>query len=220
MGTRAVLDLAVSTILGLCALTITGLVVRRELFSPRLNQAVTQPRFINNAPDYGKTGHVLGVDADHMRMVEFSDYQCPFCKDFEKTLTAARDTLGGHLVVIYRHFPLEQIHPEARSAALAAECAGEQGRYADFHRALLEDPVSFSREEYIRLSQHVGIADSTQFAQCIAAQRYQDRIDADIAAGKALGIHGTPSVLIGDTLYSGVMSLNELLGRLRRSAGQ
>ncbi len=115
-------------LLVLSAVTITGLVVRRELFPP---QPVLEASFYSDWKELTTAGNHLGEAGAAVQMVVFYDYQCPFCRSVEPTIEQLRAKYQRQLAVTCRHFPLEVIHPEARYAALAVECGADQGRFAE-----------------------------------------------------------------------------------------
>lgn len=141
---------------------------------------------------------VRGNPAAAVVLVEFSDYECPYCQDF-----AARnwprlkedyvDT--GRLRYVVHDFPLPG-HPRARAAAIAAACAGEQGKYWEMHDALFAAAGQLREQDLEAHAAELGL-DAGAFAACRAQARHQARLDADVAAARRAGVRGTPSFLVG-----------------------
>ncbi len=130
-------------------------------------------------------------------IVEFSDFQCPFCGRFyNDTLQQVRkdyiDT--GKAKLVYRDFPLS-FHPEAQKAAEAGECADEQGRFRGMHDKIFENQQSMSLASYKQWAKDIGLK-SAQFDQCLDSGKYASEIQKDFADGSAAGVSGTPSFFI------------------------
>jgi protein-disulfide isomerase len=147
---------------------------------------------------------------------EYSDFQCPFCARFyEQTLSALEkeQIADGDAVLVYFDFPLEQIHPQARLAANAARCAGEQGAaaYWGMHDALFSNSQEWANnqasETFLGYGDQIGL-DMEAFRTCVATNKHQDAIQADLASGSALGITGTPTFVINGQLLVGAQPLD------------
>lgn len=140
-------------------------------------------------------------------IIEYSDFQCPFCRRFfQNTLAQLEENYvkTGKVRFVYKHFPLESIHPEARAAALAAECAGEQGRFWEFHDKIFENQEALGEDSYKAWAADLGL-DEDAFAACLKEKRYNDKVDADFAQGRRVGVTGTPSFLIGPSDGQGTL---------------
>lgn len=141
---------------------------------------------------------VLGVAAAPVTIVEFLDYQCPYCQGFAKDtfpLLKANYVDTGKVRYVARDFPLAK-HGRARPAAIAAACAGEQGRYWEMREALLADAGRLDEADILRHAGRLGL-ERDRFDACRLEPRHQARLDADVAAAQALGVSGTPSFLVG-----------------------
>jgi protein-disulfide isomerase len=140
---------------------------------------------------------------------EFSDFQCPYCKQGAANLDTLMLTHSNDTKIIFKQFPLTNLHPMAYPSALASECANEQGKfweYVDYNFAH-QDKIteSDSRGNYFPLeaAQAIGIANITQFAECIGNQKYKSVVDAEMAEGQSLGIQGTPFFIINGNSVAG-----------------
>jgi protein-disulfide isomerase len=131
-------------------------------------------------------------------VLAFSDFECPFCARFAQGLLKdleSRYITSGRVLLAFRHLPLEAIHPQARGAALGAECARRQNRFWELHDRLFASPKSLSTQ-FIEKQAIEGRLDLKAFTACMSSP--PDRaIDADIALARSLGISGTPTFLIG-----------------------
>lgn len=148
---------------------------------------------------------VLGNPNAPVTMLIFGDYQCPFCKQaFDDVETRIRteyvDT--GKVKMVYRDFPLDNIHPFARKAGEAAECAEEQGKYWQYHDALFEKQEQIPTLDFEKLAGELGL-DVKTFSTCLTTGVMADEVAKDKADGEAAAINGTPATFIGNTLIPG-----------------
>ncbi len=145
------------------------------------------------------------IDAP-ITIVEFSDFQCSFCKSATSTVKEIEDkyVASGDVKIVYRDFPLENIHPQAKPAAMAAECAHEQGEsfFWEYHDLLFEQQSELSAENYLLWAEEIGL-DSGAFVECVEDERYAQEVEADFAAGQALGVSGTPAFFINGKMFEG-----------------
>lgn len=149
-------------------------------------------------------------------LVEFSDFQCPFCAQFSVVLDSLRVEHHDSIRIVYRHFPLTSIHPMAFEAALAAECAGAQGEFESMYHALFAHQAEFGRVSWTSLATAAGVRDSAMFATCVRDSVYAPRVRRDRLEGVKLGITGTPSLVIGHSLVQGAVSVSVLDSLLAR----
>jgi protein-disulfide isomerase len=136
-----------------------------------------------------------------VEMIEFSDFQCPYCELAFPTVKKVLSTYGDKIYFVYRNFPLD-MHPQARPAAEAAQCAAEQGKFWAYHDVLFGNQ---SRLQEADLKQHaveLGL-NATQFDACVDSHKYKDEVDADLRAGEEAGVTGTPTFFINGRLLSG-----------------
>ena len=143
----------------------------------------------------------LGRQDAPVTMVEFSDYQCPFCKRHVVTVSPILkkeyiDT--GKLRHVFRDFPIASLHPQAKKAHEAAHCAGEQNRYWEMHGTLFENPMDFSLPALKQLAQKIGLQ-SEPFDRCLESGKYAPEVEKEIVEGTKAGVRGTPSFFIGST---------------------
>lgn len=134
-------------------------------------------------------------------IIEFSDYECPFCKRVEPTIVQVLKTYGPDKVrFAYRNFPLPG-HANALPAAEAAACAAEQGKFWEYHEKAMA-ATDLSKDNLKKLAGEVGV-DPKKFDECIAAQKFKDAIAKDVAAGEAAGVSGTPAFFINGRMLDG-----------------
>lgn len=135
-------------------------------------------------------------------LVEFSDYQCPFCSRVTPTLKRLRETYGERLRIVWKDFPLTDIHPQARKASEAAWCAGEQGKYWEFHDRLFANQSTLAVEGLKQHATAVGL-EPVAFAACLESSRHADKVTAGIRLGKDLGVDSTPTAFVNGRRLTG-----------------
>ena len=154
----------------------------------------------------------LQVAADHARVrgnpkakvmiVEFSDFQCPYCQRAEATLKGVLAKHGDAVAVSYRDMPLTAIHPMAMGAAQAGRCAGEQGKFWELHDAMFGDQAGLDRNGLVAKAKTLNL-DEKQFDACLTSEKYKGQIQQDAQEGSRLGINGTPAFFINGVFLNG-----------------
>ena len=182
-----------------CALITTGLVVRREYFSPsagsRQMLAEQKPILLPHWRDNLAKGVRLGTDDGPVQLMEFADFECPYCGDFHKKLKALRERYPTKISVIYVHFPLPG-HRFALPAARVAECAGEQGRFEAMHDQLFDGQESFGLKPWREYAIAAGVPDLGQFDVCIKRSDPIPRVEEGKELGAQIDVQGTPTLVI------------------------
>lgn len=143
---------------------------------------------------------LLGKPDAKIQIVEYSDFQCPFCARVTQTLKDLKAKYGDELVVAFKHFPLA-FHREAMPAALASMCAHEQGKFWEYHDQLFSNMKHLLPENLKGYAQAVGL-DAAKFEECVASNRHQAKIDADMTEARAAGVRGTPSIYINGRKFT------------------
>jgi protein-disulfide isomerase len=150
-------------------------------------------------------------------IVEFADFECPFCRRFATaTLKGLETHYPQEIAVVFRHWPLAY-HRLAYPAARAAECAAEQGRFAQFYDILYAGQDSLGLEPFARFAVKAGVPDSTQFERCNSNTAPVTIIERDIALAKRVGARGTPTLAVNGTLYYAApdsIALDQIVGRV------
>jgi predicted DsbA family dithiol-disulfide isomerase len=141
-----------------------------------------------------------------IQLVEFSDFHCPFCKRVEPTLSQVLAKYDGKVRFVYKDFPIDSLHPGARTAAEAARCAGEQGKFWEFHAKVNAGPADSSATTLQGYAQQVGL-DAEKFEACRSSRKYQASVQTDVAEGTRLGVNGTPGFFINGRFLSGAQPL-------------
>ncbi|MGB7094417.1 MAG: thioredoxin domain-containing protein [Anaerolineales bacterium] len=139
---------------------------------------------------------VLGAEDAPITIVEFSDYECPYCRQWHSEVyTQLIDTYGDQIRFVYRDFPLESIHANAYPAAEAANCAYEQGAFWDYHDKLFSMELGLGREAYTEYASQLDL-DGEAFKECIESGRYQEEVQLDFEFAANLGVRSTPTFFI------------------------
>jgi protein-disulfide isomerase len=155
------------------------------------------PRLAVNAAD----GPAQGPPNAPIEMIEFSDFQCPYCQRAHPTVKQVLDTYGSRVRLVYRNYPLPN-HPNARPAAEAAQCANEQGKFWPYHDRLFANPTKLSDADLKQGAAELGL-DAGRFNACVDSHKYKAVVDADIKDGDAAGVSGTPAFFINGRSLTG-----------------
>lgn len=150
---------------------------------------------------------LLGASDAPLTLIEFSDYQCPYCRQFvEQTFpTLRRDYIEtGKLRYTFRDLPLDRLHPQARKAAEAAYCAGEQGQYWAMHDLLFQHQQALQIASLTGYAQHLGL-DAAAFEACLTQGKYASEVQQNLDEATAAGMHGTPGFVLGKTQHDGTV---------------
>ena len=141
-------------------------------------------------------GYIRGNKDAKVIVLEYSDYQCPFCARVQPTVTELIKEYGGRVAFGYRHFPLP-FHKEADEAAIAVECARDQGKFETLHALLFKNQQNQFVNDLIGFADEIGLENVDQYEKCIVEEKYRSRVLEDMKAGKEAGVTGTPGFLIG-----------------------
>ncbi len=156
---------------------------------------------VNAAQDPAK-----GPAAAPVTIVEFSDFQCPYCSRVNPTLKQVEEKYGDKLRVVFRDFPLVQIHKDAAKAAEAGECAHEQGKFWEMHDRLFANQSKLQVEALKQTATEIGL-DAEKFNQCLDSAKYASEVQQDVDEGARYGVTGTPAFFINGRLLSGAQPL-------------
>lgn len=144
--------------------------------------------------------HVYGAADAPVTLVEFGDFECPYCRAAAPLLRELVDTAQGQTRLVFRHFPLFLSHPHALTAALAAESAGAQGAFWPMHDRLFAHQNRLGDDDLARYGRDLGLDPGLLVGA--AAQRYGTAVAADYADGAGLGVHGTPTLFVNGDAYT------------------
>jgi len=155
----------------------------------------------------------LGSAESRIVVEEFSDFQCPACKSAQSVVDDINSTFGDKIYFKYRHYPLVTIHTQAFRAALAAECANDQGKFWEFHDILFDKQPNFSRADLITYARQIDlIIDGVNgFAACLDSRAKTDIVRADMREGDQRGVKGTPTFFVNGEALQDWSKLKETI---------
>ena len=160
----------------------------------------TQPTQVTVAPVEENVDHIRGPKNAKVTVIEYSDIECPFCKRFHGTMQQLVAKYPKDVRWVYRHFPLDSLHQQARPEAMATECANEQGKFWEFTDLLYQTTGSNDSLDLTKLGEYakqVGM-NQAKFQTCYDSQKFASRVARDVTSGEAAGANGTPyTVVIG-----------------------
>jgi len=162
-----------------------------------------RPPRVNVGSDPART---KGNQGAPVKIVEFSDFSCPYCKAVEPTLKEILTKYGGKVNLSYRDFPLMQLHPHAKSAAEAAHCALEQSKFWEYHDQLLSSAAELRIETLMDMARSINM-DERVFTSCLNGARYRYDVERDMDEGMRAGIEGTPAFFINGVFLAGAQPL-------------
>lgn len=190
------LDRAATWLLVVCAVALTFIVARRDLVGGATTTTWSKPKRVADWQRYHTSTKVIGPSTAPVSILVFSDFQCPFCARFAQSLKRIRSEYPNEVRIVFRSFPIAQLHPHARAAAAAAECAAQRGAFAQLHDLLFDSPDSIGVWDWPDVAGRIGVSDERWFAKCMGDKPTLTRITDDSAAAIAIGLKGTPTVMV------------------------
>ena len=151
--------------------------------------------------------HVLGNENAKITIIEYSDYECPFCTRNIPTLERILDEYGNKVNWSFRHFPLS-FHAHSQKAAEASECAAEQGKFWEYHDLLFSDLSKLNQAGFTEHARKLGL-EMARFDSCLSSGKYKGQVEEDVQAGAEAGISGAPAFFINGVLLSGAQPISE-----------
>ena len=178
----------------------------RQALIAELKKGGPSLRVLIDAPRHdialAETDPALGGAEAPVTIVEFSDFQCPFCQRVAPTLKQVQKTYGDKVRIVWKDFPLTQIHPEAFKAGEAAHCAGEQGKFWEYHDRLFANQQALQADSLKKYAADLGL-DTAKFNACVDSAKYGDRVREGVAQGSRLGVNSTPTLYVNGRMLSG-----------------
>jgi Na+:H+ antiporter, NhaA family len=154
--------------------------------------------------------HVRGGADAQVTLVEYGDFQCPYCGEAYPVVNKLRERFGDRLRFVFRHMPLADLHPRAPFAAEAAEAAGAQERFWEMHDRLFEHQLQLSDEELRAHAEAVGVDDAERFDAELRKGVYAARVGEDLESGARSGVPSTPRFFVNGLIHLGAASYGEL----------
>ena len=153
--------------------------------------------------------HSLGADTAKVTLVEYGDYQCPYCGAAHPLVKRLQSLLGDELRLVFRNFPLAEMHPQAMAAAMTAEFAATHGQFWQAHDALFENQSRLGAKFYEQLVGRLALS-KQELQAALEAGTYVERIKADFNGGVRSGVNGTPTFFINGQRYDGPLEFDAM----------
>lgn len=141
-------------------------------------------------------------------IIEYGDFQCPFCKQAHPVVKEIIKDYGDKILFVWKDFPLLDIHPQALFAALAAQCANDQGKFWEMHDKIFENQQDLSETAFKTYAIQLGL-DSIQFGECVISGKHLKSIEEDLLKGYEIGVKATPTFVINGILVAGAIPLDK-----------
>lgn len=188
---------------------------QRSVFLGQLCASADVKILLKEPPPYRATLNIddapfKGAPTAVVKIVEFEDFYCSFCKQSQPTIEQLLSRYKDRVKVIHKDFPIDQPHPGARQAHLAARCANEQGKFWAYHDVLYANAPNSSPDELRQYAVNVGL-NLAGFENCLASGKYQAAIQKDIEEGTQAGVTGTPAFFIDGRLVAGAQPLERFV---------
>lgn len=155
------------------------------------------------------TDHVRGNINAPVTIVEYSDFQCPFCARFHNTMNQIMAEYPEDVRWVYRHFPIDSIHPLARELAEASECAADQGKFWEYNDEVYANQQGISGSSAVSFASNIGL-DMDKFNNCLDSGKYSEEVKADQSEGQSYGVTGTPGSFINGQALGGAAPYAQL----------
>jgi protein-disulfide isomerase len=156
--------------------------------------------------------HVQGPAGARLTLVEYGDYQCPACGALFITIRQFHEQLAQDIRIVFRHYPLSGLHPDAQLAAEAAEAAGAQGKFWEMHDLLFQNQHALTRKFLEQYAAQLAL-DTDRFRKDLKDRTFESRVREDFKRGVANGVYGTPGLFVNGIRHDGAMDAQSILGK-------
>jgi protein-disulfide isomerase len=179
------------------------------MFDPETIPSLTVP--------VSERDHIQGPSDAPVTLVEYGDYECPFCGKAYPIIKGIQKRMGDQLRFVFRNFPISTSHPHAVRAAEAAEAAAAQGKFWEMHDTIYEHQQTLEDDDLRAFAEQLGL-DMERFDRDMAARRFADRVRQDFMSGVRSGVNGTPTFFLNDVRYDDRWDQGNLLKAVERAA--
>ena len=169
-------------------------------------------------PEVTADDHTLGPAGAPVTVLEYGDYECPYCGQAYPIVQEVQKQFGKRLRLVFRNFPLSEMHPHAEAAAEVAEFAGAQGKFWEMHDKLYENQARLGEELYFDLADKLKLS-STALRQALKERTFEARVRADFRGGVRSGVNGTPTFFINGHRHDGSFDLETLVSAIHQAMG-
>jgi protein-disulfide isomerase len=160
--------------------------------------------------------HAQGPDTAPVTLVEYGDYECPYCGEAYPVLKAVQRALGDRLRFVFRNFPISELHPDAVVAAEFAEAAAQAGKFWEAHDMLYERQAALAESDLLAYGEEIGL--SPQVLHRAFGGAFDSKIEVDFSGGVRSGVNGTPTLFINGLRYDGPRDAESLIDVLTQAA--
>ncbi len=162
----------------------------------------------------GERDHIQGPATAAVTLVQYGDFECPYCRAAVPIVEELQRSLGDQLRFVFRHFPLTAVHPHAQHAAEAAEAAAVEGKFFEMHAALFAHQDALDDQELVRHAADLGI-EPARIRDALGRSTYASRVLEDVESGIASGVRGTPTFYLDDIRYDGNVGVRQILAAIQ-----
>lgn len=200
------LERILSSALTVAAIGIAGSLIHREVRATRSGNAISSAAIASGPVrkeewrDALAASTLIGDSSAAIQIIEFSDFECPYCKRFHESYEAIRPKFAGQIALRFVHFPLG-MHKFARPAARAADCAVASGRFADITSLIFRKQDSLGLKSWLSFAEEAGVSDTAAFLKCASDSQPLPRVEGGLAIGEAFGVRSTPTIIINGWQY-------------------
>ena len=210
-------------ITGVAIIAVVGFFVMMGMYLKQDKAKNTPQQVVNNQvednqPDQPVSLEALEIkDTDHIRgnknaqitIVEYSDFQCPYCLRFHETMKQIITNYSDDVRWVYRHFPLDSIHPVARKASEASECANDQGKFWEYTDEVFVNQSGLSLESLSTIAANINL-NVSKFNSCLSSGKYSAKVNANYKEGIQIGVRGTPGNFINGQSVPGAVPYEQI----------
>lgn len=160
--------------------------------------------------------HAQGPENAEVTLVEYGDYECPYCGQAYPIVKQVQKQFGKRLRFVFRNFPLSQMHPHAETAAEVAEFAGAQGKFWEMHDLLYENQKRFGEALYLSLGEELGLS-ATAMRLALKEETFKARVRTDFTSGVRSGVNGTPTFFINGHRHDSSFDFETLVSAINQA---
>ena len=213
---QSVIDRATSITLTLAAVAIAVVLVRREFFpAADRSNSTNAPVFVEDWKSFVGDGILQGSSSAEIIVTEFVDFECPVCATYEKTLQAVAAKFPGVVSRLSIHFPLSEIHSHSLAAAVAVDCAHEQGRFAQMSNIIFSKQDSLGNLSWSDLARRSEVVDTIAFEACLTGPT-PPRVTRGTELAKELNLRGTLTIMVNGWRYAGGLPEPALISAIEK----
>lgn len=197
-------------VISVCTLVVTAGAVHRIVGDRSVRKDAPSITVVKDWRSYQTDGDLIGSADAPVQIVEFADFQCPFCGREASAIDSVLALHHGDVTLRFRHFPLDAIHPYAHAAALAGICADRLGWFPAFYRTVFDNQDSLPRRSWSWFARKAGQQNATRLESCMKDPATTSALERELAAGKAADVSATPTMLVNEFRIVGAIPITTL----------